>query len=70
MNGILRGLWMISECPACNNPNVTNKVVTNGGVITPLEPKYINCSHCDTGYFIQIRELVTSLDSIGEKMPD
>jgi transcription elongation factor Elf1 len=67
VNGILRGLWLITECPHCHNPNVTNKVVTNGKVILPLEPKYYYCSHCEEGYFCQIEELVTSLDAIGER---
>ena len=64
MDGILRGLWLITECPYCFNPNVTNKVVVDDGVVLPLEPKYYTCAHCNEGYFVQIKELETSLDSV------
>jgi len=64
MNGTLRGLWLISECPHCNQPNVTNKVVIDGEVIKPLAPKYISCVHCEEGYFIELKELECSLDSV------
>ena len=64
MNGILRGLWLITECPHCLQPNVTNKVVVDNAVVLPLEPKYINCTHCDNGYFVQIKELDVALDSV------
>ena len=66
----LRGLWLISECPYCHCPNVTHKVVNAGAVILPLEPKWINCEHCYEGYFVQVKELETSLDRIGDSMPD
>jgi len=64
MNGILRGLWLITECPHCLKPNVTNKVVVDDAVVLPLEAKYYECAHCDSGYFVQIKELETSLDSV------
>ena len=64
MNGTVKGLWLISECPDCNNPNVTNKVVVDGAVIKPLEPKYIVCSHCDGGYFVELKELECDLHSV------
>ena len=60
----LRGLWLITECPDCHAPNVTNKVVHDGTVIKPLAPKYINCADCDFGYFVEIKELETALDSV------
>ena len=63
-DGILRGLWMITECPFCNKPNVTNKVVVNGAVIKPLAPKYHTCTHCDEGYFVELKELECDLDSV------
>ena len=64
MNGILRGLWLITDCPHCLGPNVTNKVVVDGAVIKPLAPKYIVCSHCEEGYFVELKELETDLDSV------
>lgn len=57
MNGILRALWMVSECPHCHAPNVTNKPIVNDAVLLPLEPKYIHCENCEQGYFVQIKEL-------------
>ena len=64
MNGILRGLWLITECPHCLKPNVTNKVVVDGVVIKPLAPKYHVCSHCDEGYFVELKELECALNSV------
>ena len=55
---------MITECPFCNKPNVTNKVIVNGAVIKPLAPKYHTCTHCDEGYFVELKELECDLDSV------
>lgn len=63
-DGILRGLWFITECPYCHNPMATNKVVIHGSVLKPLAPKFYDCEHCDNGYFVQLKELKCDLDGV------
>lgn len=64
MDGKLRGLWWITECPFCNSPAVTSKVVIDGAVIKPMEPKYITCPQCDGGYFVELKEMECDLHSV------
>jgi len=63
-DGIVKGLWWITECPFCHIPNVTNKVVVDGSVIKPLEAKYITCEQCEQGYFVELKELECDLDGV------
>jgi len=56
MQGKLKELWLIMECPNCQRPNTANKYVLDGKILRLLEPMSCNCPICETSYTIVLKQ--------------
>ena len=56
MNGIVKGLWLIVECPGCHKPQVLFKHVMDNKVVNLQKTRYMTCEYCDVGFFIELKE--------------
>ena len=56
MDGKVKGLWLIVECPYCHAPQVMRKHVMDNSVVNLLKKRYETCETCGEGFFVELTE--------------
>ena len=68
MEAKVTGIWLIVECPHCLVPQSVNKYVSNNAVINLVRPRFIVCKICAKSFFVELKEMDTSIDEPEEKV--
>jgi hypothetical protein len=58
MDGKIRELWLIIECPHCMSPQTVRKHVHNNKVANIIKPRYEECAKCFGNIFLKLEEEV------------
>ena len=62
MNGTIKELWLIVECPHCKRPKVKNRYISKDTLV--VKPLDVRCDFCDKPFTIDLKVLtIESMDN-------
>ena len=57
LDGKVRAVWLLVECPSCHAPQVLRKHVMDNTVSSIRKQRYEVCEECGKGFFVKLEEM-------------